>query len=329
LISTISGRTTRAEAYQFLILGARGEERVKVTIWSEALARLTTPQRASLRNGGMVAVTGVLETFRGSFQINLERAALLEILGPSRVTELVGNNWSEEPPKSRILGDIRVGDVVVHDKFGQGVVLAVYRDFAEVRFTGEVKRISFAKYPLTLLRRGTPKPGAAGASTSGAARPSSSRPASPPPAATAAQAAGARQPARATVSSATQRSGYQQATDAWSSLISASASTTAPPTAKPAASRSAPTPQRPRQAPHTTSVAQTRSGPTAPVGSTQTFRERWLALSSSEQMKAAARYSATTGVVFGVGAAIVGVDAPILAGMLGAAMTLVALGLIR
>jgi hypothetical protein len=152
------GRTYRGDPYRFITLGGHQLEGLKLVLWSETLARLTRNQMLSLRDGAVVAATGMLSEYEGRPQIVLERPALLEVLTKDRVLDLLGSRWSEAPLASTVAKQLRVGDVIEHDKFGQGVVLSVTKGTAEIRFSAEVKKIHVAMYPIRLVRHAPARP---------------------------------------------------------------------------------------------------------------------------------------------------------------------------
>jgi hypothetical protein len=101
----------------------------------------------------VIAVSGIVGEHRGSPQIVIDRPALLEVLTDSRIVDLLGSSWNGKPPPVTISRDLSVGDVVEHSAFGQGVVVRVMGDVAEVRFAAGVKQIAFKSYPLRFVHR--------------------------------------------------------------------------------------------------------------------------------------------------------------------------------
>lgn len=179
---TDSGVTRDGEPYQFIDIGSPNQTHLKVVLWAKVLAELTASQRQRLKAGLVVAVTGLLEEWGGTMQIALERAVLLELPTKSRVRELLGGFW-EDTPLAGTTGRLAVGAVVDHDRFGQGVVLAIERDNAEIRFPLGVKLIKFSVYPMRVVKEapGQIQP-RSGAEDAKPAPKSSSKPAPPRPA---------------------------------------------------------------------------------------------------------------------------------------------------
>lgn len=172
------GRTYRGDPYLHLTIGSKTGDRMKVVLWSEALGRLTQAQGSSLQIGALVGATGTLSSWQGQTQIVLERPALLEVLGPARLLDLVGSKWSEPPPPETVTRSLQVGDVVEHATFGQGVIVRVQGDVADVRFATEEKRIQYTTFPLRFIRR---PPAAKAQATPGTGAPAKPPAATPTP----------------------------------------------------------------------------------------------------------------------------------------------------
>jgi hypothetical protein len=151
IIRSHQGTTRRGDPYLFIDIGAGGTRRIRIVVWSEVLSRLSLSQRNAIKRSRVVAITGVVTVWEGTTQIVLERAALLEPLTSRRIAELIGGRWNDAPAL-RPTAHLRVGDVVEHSRFGQGVVLRIERDNAEIRFGLGVKLIKFTVFPMRVIR---------------------------------------------------------------------------------------------------------------------------------------------------------------------------------
>ena len=174
IIDTKDGVTRYGDPYRFVRVGSRTGSTLKVVLWSEVLAR-AKPDLPSV--GAVVAVTGVMSTFAGQRQIELERPANLEVLESRRVRELLGSAWKEDPPAERLLDDLRVGDVVEHSVHGQGVVTAFSAGVATIRFSHSERKIHASSFPLRLISRATQQAARASGTTHATASTGASRPA--------------------------------------------------------------------------------------------------------------------------------------------------------
>ena len=150
IIGKKAGTTVLGAPYLFMDIGGGSTVRLKVVIWEEVLSRFSVLQRQQLRPGTLVTVTGLVTSWEGRPQIVLERPALIDIPSGAQVRDLLGGAGSP-------LRAVGVGDTIMHDSFGQGIVQEVQGTQASIRFGGMTKRIDFRSYPLTVIRRGAPK----------------------------------------------------------------------------------------------------------------------------------------------------------------------------
>ena len=163
VMGTKPGKTRRGDPYLFIDLGDGQRRLLRVVVWSEVLGHYMG-NRAPVVRGEVVSITGLIGSYSGELQLELERPALLEVLEATRVRRLLGTSWEAGPPTRERLHAPRIGDIVEHDIHRRGTVTAVAGDVVRVRFPDGERGIQYTRYFLSLIQRapslGTPAPGA-------------------------------------------------------------------------------------------------------------------------------------------------------------------------